>query len=102
MRIERRLENIEFREKAAGQRNTNERENKNSEQRSGRGLAPSEAGKIVNTHVPLMASGDVTDDGESANVHERIGRQIEHRSGNANVRSSGERDQYVAGVCDRA
>src|ERR1035437_2744441 len=98
--IQRRLEDVELAEEAAGERDADQREQEDGEQGGGQRLFAAQALEIVDALEALALARKHGDGGEGAHIHEGVGREIKHGGGGAGVAVRAERHQDVAGVRD--
>src|SRR6185437_14406808 len=71
------FEDVELAEEAGGDGKSEQREQKEREQGSHPGLALAETGEVVKLEVLLTRSAILRNDGERADLHERVRQQIE-------------------------
>ena len=98
----RRAEDVELAKEAAGQRDADERQQKDGEHRGGDGLPFAQAREIVDVQVPLVFARHVDHHREGAEVHQSVGGQIEHGRRRADLGAGGQRHQDVTRMRDRA
>src|ERR1039458_9612634 len=98
--VQRRLEDVELAEEAAGGRDGDGGEQEDGEQGGGEGLLTAQALEIVNALEALALAGEHGDGGEGSHIHERVPSQVEHGGGGAGLAARGEGHQDVAGVRD--
>src|SRR5581483_11061844 len=98
--LQRRAEDVEFRKKPAGNGDTDQRKQKDSEHGGESGSAAAEAGVVVQGDVALADIGEVADHQERARVHHRVGGGVEDCRGDSNFFGGGKGHQQVARVRD--
>jgi len=93
-------EDVELAEEAAGEGNSDEREEEEGHQGGENGSLEGEAGVVGGGAGGLVVAGDLGDDGEGADVHGGVSSGVEAGSGDAVEREGGEGDEEVTGVGD--
>src|SRR6185437_6170747 len=78
VRIESGAEDVELAEESGGQRHTDQRHQEDGEQPRRERLLPGESREVADVYIFLALPREMRDHGERADVHQRVGRKIEH------------------------